>query len=198
MSTAAPRQADYPVAPIFLERWSPRAMSGEAISEADLMTIFEAARWAPSSYNSQPWRFLYARRDTPMWATYVDLLAEGNKGWAKDAAALVLLLSKTTMTIPGKDVPIESYSHSMDAGAAWGYMALQAQMNGWSTHAMVGYDLPRAVAELGIPAGYRPECMIAVGRRGDPATLSDAARAREAPNGRNPITTLVREGKFKA
>ncbi len=84
----------------------------------------------------------------------------------------------------------------MDAGAAWGYLALQAQMSGWSTHAMVGYDLPRAVAALEIPADYRVECMIAVGRRGDPATLSEAARAREAPNGRNPIATLVREGKF--
>lgn len=197
MSTSTPRAADHSINPIFLERWSPRAMNGEAISEAELFTFFEAARWAPSSYNSQPWRFLYARRDTPMWETYFGLLAEGNKGWAKDASALVLLLSKITMTIPGKDVPIESYSHSMDAGAGWGYFALQAQMSGWSTHAMVGYDMPRAVAELDIPADYRVECMIAVGRRGDPATLSEAARAREAPNGRSPITTLVREGKFK-
>ena len=198
MTTAAPRVADHPINPIFLERWSPRAMSGETISEAELLTFFEAARWAPSSYNSQPWRFLYARRDTPMWAIYFGLLADGNKGWAKDASALVLLLSKITMTIPGKDVPIQSYSHSLDAGAAWGYLALQAQMSGWSAHAMVGYDLPRAVAELGIPADYRVECMIAVGRRGDPATLSEAARAREAPNGRTAIATLVREGKFKA
>lgn len=198
MSAPTPRTADHPINPIFLERWSPRAMSGETIGEEELFTFFEAARWAPSSYNSQPWRFLYARRDTPMWETYVGLLAEGNRGWAKDAAALVLLLSKITMTIPGKDVPIESYSHSMDAGAGWGYFALQAQMSGWSTHAMVGYDMPRAVAELGIPADYRVECMIAVGRRGDPATLSESARAREAPNSRSPITTLVREGKFKA
>lgn len=190
------RAADHPVAPIFLERWSPRAYSGEAIPEADLLTIFEAARWAPSSYNSQPWRFFYALRDTPDWDVFLDLLVEGNKGWAKNAAALVILASKITMQIPGKDVPIESYSHSLDAGAAWGYLALQAQMLGWAAHGMVGFDLPRAARTLEIPADYRVEVAIAIGRKADPTTLPDALKAREVPNGRAPIATLIRAGKF--
>ncbi len=196
MTAPTPRTADHPINPIFLERWSPRAMTGEAISEAELMTLFEAARWAPSSYNSQPWRFLYARRDTPAWATFFDLLGEYNRSWAQGAAALVILVSKISMVVPGKDVPVESYSHSLDAGSAWGYFALQAAMSGWATHAMVGFDLPRTATTLEIPADYRVECAIAVGRRGDPATLPEAARAREVPSGRNPIATLVREGKF--
>ena len=196
MSSPNPRTADHPINPAFLERWSPRAFSGEVIPEPELMSIFEAARWAPSSYNSQPWRFLYARRDTPNWDTFFSLLGEYNKSWAAQAAALVLLLSKISMVVPGKDVPIESYSHSLDAGSAWGYFALQASMNGWATHAMVGFDLPRTAVELDIPADYRVECMIAVGRRGDPATLPEAARAREVPSNRSPIATLVREGKF--
>jgi nitroreductase len=196
MPTTNGRQADHPINPVFLERFSPRAFTGEAIPEHELLTIFEAARWAPSSYNSQPWRFLYARRDTPMWSTFLNLLLAGNQAWAKDTAALVILISKITMQPPGKDAPVESYSHSMDAGAAWGYLALQAQMSGWAAHAMVGYDRPRAIAELEIPADYRVECAIAIGRRADPATLSDEKRARETPNGRTAIATLIREGKF--
>jgi nitroreductase len=194
MST--PRQADYPINPIFTERWSPRAFTGETISEQELFTLFEAARWAPSSYNSQPWRFFYARRDTPNWETFFNLLAEGNKGWAGQASALVILASKITMKIPGKDVPIESYSHSLDAGAAWAYLALQAQMSGWAAHAMVGFDMPRAAQDLEIPADYRIETAIAIGRRGDPASLPAPIQAREFPSNRNAISSLVREGRF--
>ena len=196
MSASSPRTADHPINPIFLERWSPRAFTGEPIPEAELMALFEAARWAPSSYNSQPWRFLYARRDTPAWDVFFGLMGEYNKTWAAQAAALVVLLSKISMVVPGKDVPIESYSHSLDAGSAWGYLALQAAMNGWATHAMVGFDLPRTATELDVPADYRVECMIAVGRRGDPASLPESARAREVPSGRTAIATLVRVGKF--
>ncbi|WP_158812037.1 nitroreductase family protein [Beijerinckia sp. L45] len=190
------RTADHPINPIFLERFSPRAFTGEAMSEADLLTIFEAARWAPSSYNSQPWRFLYARRDTPMWDTFLNLLVPGNQGWAKDTAVLVILISKISMSVPGKEIPIQSYSHSLDAGAAWGYLALQAQMSGWAAHAMVGFDLDRTAIELDIPADYRVEIALAIGRQVPPAELPDDKKAKEKPNGRTPIATLIREGKF--
>ena len=81
----AERIADFPIDSIFLDRWSPRAFTGEAIPEAELFSLFEAARWAPSSYNSQPWRFIYARRDTPAWERFLGLLIPYNRGWAKDA-----------------------------------------------------------------------------------------------------------------
>jgi nitroreductase len=103
LTNANARHSVYPIDPMFLERWSPRAFTGEGISAADLMTIMEAARLAPSSYNSQPWRFIYARRDTPHWDTFLDLLVPFNRSWAKDAAALLVLVSNPLMKPPGSD-----------------------------------------------------------------------------------------------
>src|SRR5438309_271620 len=96
------RQADYPIDPLFLDRWSPRAMSGEEIPAGELMVLFEAARWAPSSFNNQPCRILYARRGTEHWTVFFDLLAEPNKVWAANAAALLVFISKTTFDHNGK------------------------------------------------------------------------------------------------
>ena len=196
MTTANSRVADHPIEPVFLERWSPRAFTGELVPEADLHSMFEAARWAPSSYNSQPWRFLYARRETPHWDKFLGLLIEFNRGWAQNAGALVILVSKTLMQLPGKDELVPSHSHSLDAGAAWGYLSLEAQRLGWSTHAMVGFDIPRAATELNVPADHRVETAIAIGRRGDKAILPDFLQAREAPSSRNPQGAFVFEGAF--
>ena len=88
------RTADYPIEPLILKRWSPRAMSGQEVSEQELMTMFEAARWAPSSYNAQQWRALYGRRGTAHWNLFFELLGEGNKTWAKNAAVLVVFISR--------------------------------------------------------------------------------------------------------
>ena len=93
MTTVNSRTADYPIDPLFLQRWSPRAFADEAISEHDLLTMLEAGRWAASSYNSQPWRFLYARRGTAHWQKFFDLLVPFNQSWTKDAAALVVALA---------------------------------------------------------------------------------------------------------
>ncbi len=196
MTSANGRVADHPIDERFLQRWSPRSFSGESVSEADLMTLFEAARWAPSSYNSQPWRFIYALRDTPDWEPFLGLLNELNRSWCGNAGALVFMLSKSTLQAPGQEREIPSYSHSFDAGAAWGYLALQASMSGLATHAMVGFDMDTAFAKLQVPQGYRIETMIAVGRRGDRAALPDALRAREEPNGRKPIASAVMTGRF--
>ena len=140
MTTANGRTADYPIEPMFLERWSPRAFTGEAISETDLLTMLEAARWAASSYNSQPWRFIYARRDTPCWDRFLGLLVPYNRSWAKNASALVILVSNSLMRPPGADKDVPSPTHSFDAGTASGYFALQAHKMGWFTHGMVGFD----------------------------------------------------------
>ena len=196
--TANNRTADYSIDPVFLERWSPRAYDGQPVPREDLMTMLEAARWAPSSYNSQPWRFLYALKDGPHWEQYLSFLVEFNRGWCKDAGALLVLVSKSTMQPPGKDSEVPSHSHSHDAGAGWAYFALQATRMGYQAHGMVGFDMDRAFAELGVPVGFRVEQMIAVGRRGDPARLPDAVRAREQPNDRRPLSERVCEGAFPA
>src|ERR1700704_5133488 len=87
------RKAEYPVEMLFIRRWSPRALSGEPLTEKELMTLFEAARWAPSTYNEQEWRFLYARRETEHWPLFFDLLVEGNRAWCQRAAVLVVVLA---------------------------------------------------------------------------------------------------------
>ncbi len=198
MTDANHRHSDHPIDKLFLERWSPRAFTDEQMDEADLMTLFEAARWAPSSYNSQPWRFIYARRGTPHFDKMLSLLVEFNQGWAKSAAVLVTLVSNSTMLPPGKDTPVPSYSHSMDAGSAWASVAFQATLMGWQAHGMVGFDKERAFAELGVPVGYRVEQMIAIGRPGDKTTLGEAMAAREHPSERIPLAQIVMEGSFKA
>ncbi len=194
MST--PRSADHPIDAIFLERWSPRAFTGETMAEADLKTMLEAARWAPSSYNSQPWRFVYALRGTPHFDRFLDLLVPFNRSWAKDASALVVLASNSLMLPPGAEKEVPSHSHSLDAGAASGYFALQAAMMGWAVHGMVGFDMDRAFAELDVPKGYRVEAAYAVGRRGDAAQLPEALRARETPSPRKPLAEIAFAGVF--
>jgi nitroreductase len=186
------RKPEREVDELFLDRWSPRAMSGEEISEEELMTLFEAARWAPSSYNNQPWRILYARRGTGHWPVFLGLLVEGNRAWAKDAAALLLFVSKETFDFNGQPYP----THSFDTGAAWENLALQATLGGLVAHGMQGFDYERARAELNIPAGFRVEAMAAVGRPGDPAALPERLREREAPSDRKPLSEITCEGPF--
>jgi nitroreductase len=185
-------QTQHPVDELFLDRWSPRALSGEGVSDEELMTLFEAARWAPSSYNNQPWRILYARRETEQWPVFFDLLVEGNQAWAKDAAALLLFVSKETFDFNGQPYP----THSFDTGAAWENLALQATMLGLVTHGMQGFDYERARTELNIPEGFRVEAMIAVGHPGVPAQLPEPLREREAPSGRKSLSEITCEGAF--
>jgi len=192
------RVADHPIDRLFLDRWSPRAFTGEAISEPQLLTFLEAGRWAASSYNSQPWRFVWARRDTPHWERFLSLLIEFNQGWAKNASALVFIASKSTLLPPGKDKEIPSHSHSFDAGAAAACMALQAHLSGWAVHGMTGVKFDEAFAALGLPEGYRLEAAFAVGRRGDKSLLPDYLQAREEPNERISLSELAFEGGFPA
>ncbi len=190
------RVADYPIDRLFLERWSPRAFTGEAIPEAELFSLIEAARWAPSSYNSQPWRFLYARRDTPHWERFLGLLVEFNQSWVKHAAALLFVVSKSTLLPPGKDREVPSHSHSFDAGSAFACLSLQAARSGWAAHGMVGVDFDRAFAVLRVPQGYRVEAAVAVGRRGEASILPEPMRGREQPNGRMKLAEFTFEGGF--
>jgi nitroreductase len=186
------RNADHPIAPEFLDRWSPRAMSGEEIPREALMTMFEAARWAPSSSNLQPWRMLYALRSSPQWPTFLGLLSEGNRVWAHNAAALVLFVSKKINDRTGKP----AVTHSFDTGAAWAYFSLQGSMLGLVVHGMQGFDYARAQTELDIPGNFAVEAMIAVGQPGPHDSLPPALREREQPNDRRKLSETICEGKW--
>lgn len=196
MTHANHRTSDHAVDPLFLERWSPRAYDGSALEEAELMSLLEAARWAPSSYNMQPWRFVYARRGAPAWNSLLGLLTPNNAGWVSRAGALFVLASDMLMHPPGAEEAKPSHSHSADAGAAWAQLALQATRLGLQAHGMIGFDLDRARSELAIPERYRIEMMIAVGRPADKSTLPDKLRDREHPSGRNPVSAFGFEGRW--
>lgn len=196
MTSLNGRVAEHDIDALFLRRWSPRAFTEEAIPEAELLRCFEAARWAPSAYNSQPWHFIYARRGTERWPVFLDILNEWNRGWAQHAAALVIVTSRTKFDQPGKgETPLPT--HSFDAGAAWSNFALQALLSGWHTHGMSGFDRDKARDLLSLPPEYEADAAIAIGRLGDKATLPEKLQERELPNNRKPLGSIVSEGAFR-
>ena len=190
------RKADFSINPVFTNRWSPRSFTNDAITEDELLTLLEAARWAPSAFNAQPWRFAYALRGDALFQPLVDSMAPMNQLWAPKAAALVAVASFNLCTPPGAAAPIPNGSHEFDTGAAWAYMAMQATFSGWSLHALGGIDFEKASAAIGLPAEHQLHALIAIGKRGDPSVLPDALRERESPNPREPIRELAVRGKF--
>ncbi len=195
-TTSNHRTADHPIAELFLDRWSPRAFTGEEMPQHVLFSILEAARWAPSSYNSQPWRFLYAVRDNTHWDKFLSLLNPFNQSWAKTASAIMFVISEDTMLPPGATDRVPSHSHSFDAGAAWANLALQATLLGWHAHGIVGIEMERVKHELHIPAGHRIECGIVIGKQGPKTLLPEALQAREHPSPRKPLSEIAFEGAF--
>ncbi|WP_407180590.1 nitroreductase family protein [Bradyrhizobium sp. STM 3562] len=190
------RAPEYEADRIFVDRWSPRGFSPEEIPETVLHGFFEAARWAPSAFNSQPWRFLYALRGQPEFETFLTPLIAFNQDWARHAAALIYLLSKKEFTAPGKSEPQFSRTHSFDSGAAWANFANQATAAGWSAHGMSGFDVEKAKVVLGVPDGFAVEIAIAVGRKGDGAHLPPGLLQREQPSSRSPVGAFVARGLF--
>lgn len=186
------RTADHPIDQLFLDRWSPRAMTGAAIPHEDLLALFEAARWAPSSYNNQPWRMLYAHRDSEHWQLFFELLNEGNQAWVKSAAVLVLFISKTTFDYNGKP----SITHTFDAGAAWANFALQGSLMGYVVHGMQGFDYERARTTLQIPDEFSVEAMAAVGISAQPDVLPEQLRKKEFPSDRRKLEQTICKGPF--
>ena len=186
------RKADHPIDKIFLDRWSPRAMSGEEIPEADLVALFEAARWAPSSNNNQPWRILYARRSSEHWPLFFNLLTDSNKVWNKNSAALLAFISKNTF-----DNGQPSRTHSYDTGAAWENLALQGNLKGYVVHGMQGFDYELARTSLNIPDGFTVEAMAAIGRPGIKEDLPDYLQKRESPSDRRKLSETICEGTFR-
>jgi nitroreductase len=176
---------------LFRNRWSPRAMTGQPIDQDVLMGLFEAAHWAPSSGNNQPWRFLYAHRDTPAWQTYFDLLAPGNQRWCVNAAVLLVVVSRTT-----RDDGKPARTHAYDTGAAWGMLALEGSLRGMVVHGMAGFDYDQAAASLGVPDGFVVQAMAAIGILADKTVLPPDQQEREKPSGRKDLNKLIAEGSF--
>lgn len=186
------RKPDHAIEPFFANRWSPRAMSGAAVTRDELMRMFEAARWAMSCMNNQPWRFLYALRNTPSWKTFFDILTQSNQAWCGNAGALLVVISKTTF-----DNGKPARTHSYDTGAAWYSFALQGVMMGLVVHGMQGFSYERAREELGVPDDCQVEAMAAVGRPGNREDLPVNLQERETPSQRKRVEEFAFEGSFR-
>ena len=180
------RQSPYKINPLILNRWSPRSMTGEELDEETIMSLFEAARWGPSSYNNQPWRFIYAKRNTLHWDKLFNLLAEPNKVWTKDAALLVVVVSRKNFEYNEK----YSITHQYDAGAAWENLALEASSRELVAHGMQGFDYEKARIDLEIPDNFDVMAMIAIGKKGPKDNLPLQLQEREYPNDRKLLEKL--------
>ncbi|MBC2664183.1 nitroreductase family protein [Novosphingobium flavum] len=189
-----PRSPDHPVDPVFTQRWSPRSFTGEAIPESVLLSAFEAARWAPSASNVQPWRFVVATPLQPLWEPLLGLLAPRNAKWAAKASALIVILSDRFVERRGEVV--ENGSHSFDAGAAWSNFAHQALRLGWHSHGIGGFDRAATRDLLAVPDEFAVEAVVALGRKGGLDQLDPEFHAAEAPNSRRPLAETVFVGRF--
>jgi nitroreductase len=191
--TVDSRKSTYPINPLILNRWSPRAMTGEDLDNEEIMSLFEAARWAPSSYNNQPWRFIYAKRNTEHWERMFSLLADGNKSWAKNSALLVVVISRKNFEFNEK--PARTYQ--FDAGSAWENLALEAFSRGLVAHGMQGFDYDKARIDLVIPDDFEVMAMIAIGKKGTREGLPPELQEKEKLSDRKPLKDIIMEGFYR-
>ena len=188
------RTTEYPINPLILNRWSPRSMTGEELGDDVIMSLFEAARWAPSSFNNQPWRFIYAKRNTGHWDRLFNLLIDANKTWAKKAALLAVVISRKNFEFNDKP----ARTHHFDTGSAWENLALEASSRGIVAHGMQGFDYEKAKTELGIPADFEIMAMIAIGKRGPKENLPTELQDKEKPNDRKALKDIIMEGTYRS
>lgn len=186
MPQSAPQRDPAPgVLPLFVERWSPRAFANYDIEPATLTRLIDAARWSPSCFNAQPWRFYTSNRDN--FHDYLGLLAETNQKWAQNASIIGFLVAKKHFEHNGKPNP----SYALDCGSAWMAMTLQARAEGLYTHGMAGILHDKVAAYFHLDSD-REEVMMgfAIGKIGDPAQLDESMRERESPSARKPLTDI--------
>jgi len=193
----AARQADHEVPAMFLNRWSPRAFLDEPVEESTLLRILEAARWAPSSANEQPWRFIVARTPEDR-ARVLDFLMPGNQEWNRTVPVIIVIVGKKTYAHTGAYDGYPNPTYQFDSGTAWGFLSLAAHEFGLITHGMSGFDAQKAREALEIPEDYDPIAVVALGYRGDKSMLSETLQKREVPSTRRPLGEIVMEGKFHA
>lgn len=184
----------YPIHDLLRQRWSPLAFSNRTVEPETLRSLLEAARWAASSYNEQPWSFIVATRDNQgEFERLLGCLLEGNQQWAKNAPVLILSVAKLHFERNGT----ENRHAFHDVGAAAAELAIQATANGLFVHQMAGFDVPLARESYSIPEGYEPVAAIAIGYLGDPQSLNESLRQRNlAPRNRKPIGEFVFTGSW--
>lgn len=187
------RISEHPIDPLFPRRWSPRAMSGAPVEREAILSLLEAARWAPSGGNTQPWRFVYAFRETPAFTAIFDCLASGNQEWCERAGALVLL-SAQVIRPDGRAAPTAPF----ECGMACLAFLLQGTIAGLVVHPMGGFDRERIRLAAALGHGMEPQVVIAVGKPGRVEDLSEKNREREVPSDRERVGAWAREGRWLA
>ena len=189
-----PAPSDFPVHELIRERWSPRAFAVKPVPRDVLRSIFEAARWAPSSNNEQPWAYIVASRDdNASFEKTLSVLVEFNANWAKGAPVLAIAVAR--LTFAKNNVPNRNAQY--DTGAATALLSVEATARGLAVHQMAGFDPEKARHVFGIPAGWEAIAAIAIGYPGDPASLPQPLHDREmAPRTRKPINEFVMAGHW--
>jgi nitroreductase len=174
--------------PLIADRWSPRAFDNNAlIPGEDLAAIFEAARWAPSAFNAQPWKFIVGLRGDENFNSITSVLVPFNQEWASRASALIL-----TNVISFREDGTANQTAMYDTGLAVSLMTVEANHRGYDVHQMSGFDHAAAKSKFPLGAGIDPVTCIAIGKRTSPDSLSDEIKAREvAPRSRKPLDEIV-------
>ena len=181
------RYFDYPVMDDIQKRWSPRAFDPtKTVADEDLYALLEAARYAPSCFNEQPWRFILAK-DEGIKEQVLGTLTISNQEWASKAPILMVILSKPLFQQSGKN----NRWHQFDAGTAWGFLALEAQRRGLITHAMGGFSVDAMREAFHIPEDISIMAVVAIGYMGQLETLSEKNREKEKPGNRKSIAELL-------
>lgn len=174
------------IMPEIQERWSPRAFSEAPVVDADLKAILEAAHWAPSCFNEQPWRFVVAS-DRQRLDMFHEALLPKNALWATKAPIMILLCAEPNFAQSGKPNPY----HAFDTGTAWGFLALEAQRRGYVTHAMAGYKKEPLREALGLPGHWTLLALVALGKYGDVTALDESLVAQESPGTRKSLDQVI-------
>lgn len=179
---------------IFIERWSPRSFKNTPVETEKLETLFEAARWAPSCFNDQPWLFLYAETKEEDKNLYLKTLVEANQKWAKEAPVLALVFARKNFS--SRDS--ENAWAEFDTGSAFMSLIMQAHMLGLSCHGMGGFNKEKAFEVTGVPSDkYHSICALAIGYKGSPDKLEDDFKENEKPNDRKPLSSVFMKETFK-
>jgi nitroreductase len=176
---------------MFIDRWSPRAYLPDAISADQIRSLLEAARWAPSCYNEQPWFFIYTTSES-VKQRFIPLLTEKNQKWAGKAPLLLFILAKRNFKLSGK----RNRHAAFDAGAAWVSLAFEARKLGLYAHAMAGFDEKKSYEILSVSEDeYEVMAAIAIGKKGEPGQLPDDLQKAEMPNARKALSEMILEVK---
>lgn len=188
-----PTKNDFPILESLRNRWSPRAFSEQAVEKEKIQSILEAARWAPSSMNEQPWRFIVGIKGDQTWNLIFDTLVEWNQKWAGKAPVLVLNLAKKTFTYKGR--PNATFQY--DTGQAVGMMITEVVNQGLISHQMGGFNIDKAIEFFDIPSDFQPVSITAVGSAGDAEELAEDMRKSEfEERKRLPLSDVVFKDRF--